>query len=103
MGKSPESCGMRPSDVAVLTPAGAADASLAIAACRAGALGVLDLEYGAKRQDALRAVARLQQFTTAGYGVKLGPDGGELLQPLLATPGRLELILLAGGLHAELE
>ena len=36
---------MEPRDLIVLTPSGAADPSLAIAACRAGAWGVLDLEH----------------------------------------------------------
>jgi acyl transferase domain-containing protein/NAD(P)H-dependent flavin oxidoreductase YrpB (nitropropane dioxygenase family)/NAD(P)-dependent dehydrogenase (short-subunit alcohol dehydrogenase family) len=87
-------------DAIALTPAGAADPSLAIAACRAGALGVLDLEYTADPALAGAAMAQLEQFVPGGYGVKVGPAGGGLLSRLLADRGRLHTVLLAGGEHA---
>src|SRR5438270_170381 len=36
---------MEPSDLIILTPPGVSDPALAIAACRAGAMGTLDLEF----------------------------------------------------------
>src|SRR5262249_4946959 len=60
-------------------PAGGADPALAIAACRAGAVGVLDLEFTAGGADAL---ARLGRFTSSPYGVKLGRDSEALLERL---------------------
>jgi acyl transferase domain-containing protein/NAD(P)H-dependent flavin oxidoreductase YrpB (nitropropane dioxygenase family)/NAD(P)-dependent dehydrogenase (short-subunit alcohol dehydrogenase family) len=84
-----------------VTPAGAADASLAIAACRAGALGVLDLEYATDAAQAADALARLERFTTGPIGIKLGPHSGEILSRPPTTPGRLGTVLLAGGEHAE--
>jgi acyl transferase domain-containing protein/NAD(P)H-dependent flavin oxidoreductase YrpB (nitropropane dioxygenase family)/NAD(P)-dependent dehydrogenase (short-subunit alcohol dehydrogenase family) len=94
---------MKSVDVITLTPAGLADPSLAIAGCRAGALGVLDLEYCPDLGNALQAVARLEQFTAADYGVKVGPESSEVLVQLFATPGRLQAVVLGGGPHADLE
>jgi len=46
-------------EILVVTPAGAADPALAIAACRAGARGFLDLEYGAESPAGHAALDRL--------------------------------------------
>jgi acyl transferase domain-containing protein/NAD(P)H-dependent flavin oxidoreductase YrpB (nitropropane dioxygenase family) len=89
-------------DILVLTPPAAADASLAIAACRAGARGFLDLEYAAEEQAAWAALERLERFTN-GYGVKLGRDSGFLLPQLADSFPRLRSIILAGGVHPALE
>src|SRR5262249_51616070 len=76
-------------DGLVLTPPGPPEPSLAIAACRAGARGFLDLEYAAP-QPALEAVARLERFAGTPFGVKVGPGGAALLDRLLtARPSRL--------------
>ncbi len=94
---------MEPSDLIVLTPAGAADPSLAVAACRAGARGVLDLEWAANTPRAADAVGRLARFAPNGYGVKLGPDAGPLLTTLLGSnAGKLSSVILAGGDHPAL-
>ncbi|MBY0514986.1 MAG: nitronate monooxygenase [Gemmataceae bacterium] len=62
-------------DVFVLTAPAAADPSAAIAAGRAGARGVLDLEFDADPPAAAAAAARLVRFAPAAHvGVKLGHD-----------------------------
>lgn len=71
-------------EVLVLTPAGTGVPSLAIAACRAGARGFLDLEHAADSPTVPDALAQLARFAPDGFGVKLGPDGGALLPSLLA-------------------
>jgi NAD(P)H-dependent flavin oxidoreductase YrpB (nitropropane dioxygenase family) len=89
-------------EVVVLTPAGAADAALAIAACRAGARGFLDLEYGAASPAAQAALDRLARFVSDGFGVKLGSDGAALLPRLLADGSTCREVLFAGGDHPQL-
>ena len=50
---------MEPRNVIVLTPPGAPDPALAIAASRAGANGVLDLEYANDWHEVSSAIERL--------------------------------------------
>src|SRR5262245_33294744 len=91
---------MESSDLIVLTPPGVANASLAIAACRAGAVGVVDLEFAPDPAAARAALRRLAEFTTAPFGVKLGRDADGLLADLPAD--RLGWVVLAGGDHEKL-
>ena len=72
---------MRTTQFIVLTPAGKPDAGMAIAACRAGALGILDLEY-ADPTAANEAVQQLRRFTTADFGIKIGAAGAAVLADL---------------------
>jgi acyl transferase domain-containing protein/NAD(P)H-dependent flavin oxidoreductase YrpB (nitropropane dioxygenase family)/NAD(P)-dependent dehydrogenase (short-subunit alcohol dehydrogenase family)/acyl carrier protein len=88
--------------ILVLTPAGAADAALAIAAGRAGARGFLDLEHDDGSPAAFAALERLAHFAPDGFGVKLGANAGTLLPRLLDAASRCREILLAGGEHPEL-
>jgi acyl transferase domain-containing protein/NAD(P)H-dependent flavin oxidoreductase YrpB (nitropropane dioxygenase family)/NAD(P)-dependent dehydrogenase (short-subunit alcohol dehydrogenase family) len=92
---------MQTLDVIVLTPAASAEPSLAIAACRAGSLGIVDLEYAPDLARATEAVARLRRHTSTPFGVKFGVGGEKLLSHLLEAPDRLATILVAGGEHAE--
>ncbi|MHB1422621.1 MAG: SDR family NAD(P)-dependent oxidoreductase [Gemmataceae bacterium] len=87
--------------VLVLTPAGTGDPSLAIAACRAGARGFLDLEHNAESPVVSRALDQLARFAPEGFGVKLGPTGGALLPSLVAECSRCREVLLAGGEQPE--
>ncbi|HEY1191702.1 MAG TPA: beta-ketoacyl synthase N-terminal-like domain-containing protein, partial [Gemmata sp.] len=89
---------MEPRDLLVLSPSGAADPSLAIAACRAGACGVLDLEFGSPT-TAQPALTRLARFAT-GFGVLLRTDASALFDLL----GRFKpsVVVLAGADHPEL-
>ncbi|HXG10106.1 MAG TPA: hypothetical protein VNK04_09985, partial [Gemmataceae bacterium] len=90
-------------DVLVVTPPSPADPSLAIAACRAGLRGFLDLEFAPDEPAALAAVERLERFTRTGFGVKLGRDAGSLVCRLAGSSPRLRWVILAGGLHPHLE
>ena len=63
-------------DIIALTPPGVIDPGLAIAACRAGARGFLDLEYVGDVPAALAALERLERFTSGPYGVKIGIGNG---------------------------
>jgi acyl transferase domain-containing protein/NAD(P)H-dependent flavin oxidoreductase YrpB (nitropropane dioxygenase family)/NAD(P)-dependent dehydrogenase (short-subunit alcohol dehydrogenase family) len=87
---------MQLSDVIVMTPSGLTDASLAIAACRAGARGVLDLTCAA--EPAARAqLQRLARFTSSPFGVKVGPENMAVLDAVLAElPDRLAWVILPG-------
>jgi acyl transferase domain-containing protein/NAD(P)H-dependent flavin oxidoreductase YrpB (nitropropane dioxygenase family)/NADP-dependent 3-hydroxy acid dehydrogenase YdfG len=82
---------MEPRDFIVLTTPGVADASLAVAACRAGALGTLDLEFRADAATASGLLDRLARFAGGAFGVLLrSADAGELLPALLpAKPARV--------------
>ena len=62
-----------------LTPAGLPDPSLAIAASRAGGLGVLDLEYTRDQQVALNGVQKLAQHARNDFGIKVDSGDIELL------------------------
>jgi acyl transferase domain-containing protein/NAD(P)H-dependent flavin oxidoreductase YrpB (nitropropane dioxygenase family)/acyl carrier protein len=59
---------MQPCDVFVLSPPGRPDPAVAIAACRAGARGTLDV---AGRSDAAEAVARLARFAGGRFGLRV--------------------------------
>ncbi len=89
---------MRSSDIMLFTPAGWIDPKLAIAACRAGALGVLDLEHASVQPGIAPALAQLQRHTRTPFGVKLGSNAGQFLESLTAFPdNRLQWVVLAGG------
>ncbi|MDX3313388.1 SDR family oxidoreductase [Streptomyces sp. ME08-AFT2] len=53
-----------------ITPFGEPDAGLALAVCRAGGLGVLDLGPGDRRSR--EALARLRRASPGGFGVRVG-------------------------------
>ncbi|MFH0340929.1 MAG: SDR family NAD(P)-dependent oxidoreductase [Chromatiales bacterium] len=67
---------MAPNDfqIVALTPPGLCDASVAIAASRAGGVGVLDLQYVSDMSNADSAIKQLSQFARQSYGVKLGTN-----------------------------
>ncbi len=90
---------MRINSILALTAPGSTDPAVAIAACRAGALGVLDLEMMANDQVATELVARLRRFTDAAFGLKVGVGSLEIGRQLAAQDpaARPMLIILAGG------
>jgi len=78
---------MRTFKLVALTPPGQTDPSIAIAASRAGALGVLDLEYlawddAAAAETAAGAIDRLAAFSGADCGIKLDGRAAELYATL---------------------
>ncbi len=82
-------------DYIVVTPSGTPEPALAIAASRAGALGVLNLEFS---HDTTMALAALQRLITYGHGrcgVLIAGDADELLSLVVAQPWeRLDTILV---------
>src|SRR5690348_9529941 len=91
----------------VQTPAGLCDPSPAIAACRAGSLGVLDLEYctlSPQAGDLAAACAAMNRLAVQGgapCGIKVtGSNTGLITSLLAAAPDRLGVIILAGGAPA---
>jgi acyl transferase domain-containing protein len=91
-------------DFIVLSPGGPPDATLAVAGCRAGALGVLNLEFVTECERALGELGRLSRSTRTRWGVLLRE--AELLAGILAAGfERLETILIssqAGGTVGDL-
>lgn len=79
----------------VLTPAGTPDARLAIAACRAGATGVLNLEFTQDRPKVMRALSTLATHAGASFGVMVDASSPELLHAVLeAAPTGLGTVIL---------
>lgn len=82
----------------VATPPGPPRAELAIAACRAGVPGLIDLQYASDVQAATASVVRLRRFTAAPFGVKLAPDREPICRAVLQADGpRPDWVLLASG------
>ena len=87
---------MDPHQLIVLTPPGTVDPSVAIAAYRAGAVGVLDLEFSGDSPTLTTALARLARFAGRGHSVLLRPDNHQLISLLLSTMPRPARVILAG-------
>ena len=83
---------MRAFQFIALTSAGTADPSIAIAASRAGALGVLNLEHTQDVAAARRAIADLARYADGSCGLKLDSGASTLLEALTATTDLLEPI-----------
>jgi NAD(P)H-dependent flavin oxidoreductase YrpB (nitropropane dioxygenase family) len=85
---------MRRLERIAFTPAATFDPAIAIAASRAGAVGMLDLEHARSERDALAAVRRLARYGGRECGVKL--DGGSQLAAAItaALPESVRWILL---------
>jgi acyl transferase domain-containing protein/NAD(P)-dependent dehydrogenase (short-subunit alcohol dehydrogenase family)/acyl carrier protein len=82
---------MEATDVIVLSPAGVCNPAPAIAACRAGARGFLDLEFAGDNSASANSIQQLARFAPSGFGLKL--------QPGFALPAgiRPKWIIVAGG------
>ncbi|MBS0445541.1 MAG: SDR family NAD(P)-dependent oxidoreductase [Proteobacteria bacterium] len=66
----------------VFTPAGLGDAALAIAASRAGAVGVYNAEFDLDARGAVAALDRLARHARGSYGIKLGTIDDALIDAL---------------------
>ncbi|HTE59387.1 MAG TPA: SDR family NAD(P)-dependent oxidoreductase [Solirubrobacteraceae bacterium] len=83
-------------DLAVLSPAGPPDERLAIAGSRAGAIGVLNLEFATAAADAAASLSRLAALGRGRWGALV--DGAtDMLDTVLAAPGELGVVLIANG------
>ncbi len=73
--------------ILVFTPTGLADPSVAIAACRAGEIGILDAECLSDPAGLRSALDGLARHGRAGFGVRLGTVDEKTLEHLLQTEG----------------
>ncbi len=79
----------------VLTPAGSPNPSLAIAASRAGGLGVLDLEYTRDQQAALNGLQKLARYARNDFGIKVDGDDIQFLTMVTSDlPKDLKAVIL---------
>jgi acyl transferase domain-containing protein/NAD(P)H-dependent flavin oxidoreductase YrpB (nitropropane dioxygenase family)/NADP-dependent 3-hydroxy acid dehydrogenase YdfG len=86
----------------VLTPPGRPDGSLAIAASRAGALGVLSCEFAETISDCEAALGQLDRHHRRDYGVLVDCASEELLSAVLALPVKdLSTLILSTPLSVE--
>ena len=69
-------------ELVALSAAPLADPSLAIAASRAGGLGVLDLTYVRNKRVATDAIAKLAKYGTGRCGIKLAGSDERFLETL---------------------
>src|SRR5262245_2423956 len=84
-------------DFVVLTPPGLPDPSLAIAGSRAGAIGVLNLEYTDDREASRAALGRMAALGRGRMGMLIGVSDDALLRDLLTTPvPGLDTVILTG-------
>ena len=80
----------------VVTPPGFGDPALAIAASRAGALGVLDLQFLTDEDIALAAVKMLAQQCRGRAGIKLDSSTSRLYDRVLSClPDALSVVILS--------
>ncbi len=74
--------GVRPFQIMALTPPGLPDPSIAIAASRAGGVGILDLEYAKDINVAVRSIKKMVKHTTSACGIKLNGQDGSFINHL---------------------
>ncbi len=85
-----------PFSFVALTPPGLYDPAIAIAASRAGGIGVLDLEYAQDRPQAQAAITRLAGLARNACGVKLAPVTDSFTEQIVADlPDRVRVVILA--------
>src|SRR5260370_400709 len=80
-----------------LTAPGRPDPAIAIAASRAGELGVLNLEHGGDAEAAGGAIDRMARYAQRECGIKLAGDAGPgLLAIAFDLPRPVTTVILAG-------
>jgi acyl transferase domain-containing protein/NADP-dependent 3-hydroxy acid dehydrogenase YdfG len=83
-------------DLAVLSPGGRPDECLPIAGSRAGAIGVLNLEFATAPAEAFASLSRLAALGRGRWGALV--DGTtDMLDTVLEAPGELGVVLVANG------
>jgi len=81
--------------VIALTLPGMVNPAVAIAATRAGGLGVLDLEYTRDKMLAANALKKLGQYTKGEFGLKLNSADAKFFNEVVSDlPGRLTAVIL---------
>ncbi|WP_020468176.1 type I polyketide synthase [Zavarzinella formosa] len=88
---------MNTNDLIVFTPPARPDPSMAVAACRAGAMGVLDLEFASDASMAGAAISRLAEHSRGHFGIKIGNNAEALIDSLATQEMRmLKWVILTG-------
>ena len=86
---------MRAFGLIALTPPGLIDSSIAIAASRAGELGVLNLEYVFDEKGAHGAIARMSRYAKRVCGVKLDSNASALIDRVTSDlPEQVRMVIL---------
>ena len=86
---------MKNFQIIALTLPGIPDPSIAIAASRAGTIGVLDLEYLSNKEKAFEQINRLTKFARHDVGLKLAATNASVLAELQPElPACLKFVLL---------
>ena len=83
---------------------GLTDPSIAIAASRAGAIGVLDLEHNHDVAIALKHIEKVSKYTGNHFGIKLRGEADELFSAIRSrAPAHLKTIILAYTNHEKIK
>ncbi|MBC8235268.1 nitronate monooxygenase, partial [bacterium] len=96
---------MRMFQIIILTLPGLPEPSVAIAASRAGGLGVLDLEYTRDEQTAFKAIQRLIKYARNDVGLKLDSRANEFFSKITSdlwevaetSPTQIKTVILTFG------
>lgn len=87
--------------ILALTPSASSDPAIAIAACRAGALGILNLEYSQDVADIYSLINKVQKYTANPFGVKLGHlPAASVIELVKSFPAQVEVLILTTRIHA---
>ncbi len=85
-------------EVCAITPAGLLDPSIAIAASRAGGVGVLDLEHAMGGESAAGALATLARLGRGHLGIRLGGDAPAIARAAIERlPREVGTVILTFG------
>ena len=91
---------MKAFQVIGITPAGKPEPSLAIAASRAGGLGVLDLEYSRDLKAAHDSIAKLAKYSKSNFGIKIdGSNDDFFTKTVPELPEKLKTIIVTYALY----
>src|SRR5207245_11486093 len=89
---------MKPFEIVILTPPELPDPSMAIAASRAGALGVLNLEFLRDPEGAKSAISAMSRHARRETGAKLSGASGDLIRRLTPElPASVHSVILTAG------
>jgi acyl transferase domain-containing protein/NAD(P)H-dependent flavin oxidoreductase YrpB (nitropropane dioxygenase family)/NAD(P)-dependent dehydrogenase (short-subunit alcohol dehydrogenase family) len=87
--------------IITLSPPGFPNSGIPIAGCRAGGLGVLDLEYCPNVQAALEGIQSLSKYGRNPFGVKLNGHDHALLEEITSHPPQNCQFIIIGPTNLE--